>query len=129
VVPAKVTAAPVCSFCRSIVLEGGAETLESTMFVHDLTADEMEAKLVTVQAVPAAPATVVVGGGVLLGTELTDVVRVVGRCDRLVSVLKLQERQSLTGEQTAKTVCSRAAHGTRSDFILTISQQAHSGET
>jgi len=43
VVPAKVTAAPVWSFCRSIVLEGGAEMLERTILVHDFTAEEIEA--------------------------------------------------------------------------------------
>jgi hypothetical protein len=83
VVPAKVTAAPVCSFWRSIVLDGGAEMLESTMFVHDLTADEMEAYSVTVHVVPAAPppTVVVVGVGELVVTTLTAVLSVVGACD------------------------------------------------
>lgn len=57
--------------------------LESTMLLHDLTADEMEAKSVTVQAVPA---TVVVGVGVLFGATLTLVLSVVGTCHKLVSV-------------------------------------------
>ena len=43
VVPAKVTAAPVWSFWRSIVLEGGAWMLERMMLVQDFTAEEMEA--------------------------------------------------------------------------------------
>jgi len=65
VVPANVTTAPVCRLCRSMVLEAGAEMLDSTMLVHDLTADEMEAYAVTVHVVPL-PADVVV--------DLTDVV-------------------------------------------------------
>ena len=73
------TTALVCNFCKSIVLDGGAEMLESTMLEHDLTADEIEAYAVTVHVVPSLPppATVVV---VLLGVVvvLIEVVKVVG---------------------------------------------------
>lgn len=60
VVPAKVTTAPVCRLCRSIVLDGGAEILLSTMFVHDATAEEMEAYAVTVQVDPPPTAEAIV---------------------------------------------------------------------
>jgi hypothetical protein len=56
VVPAKVTVAPVWRLCKSIVLEGGAEMLESTILVQDLTAEEIEAYAVTTQVVPVTTA-------------------------------------------------------------------------
>ena len=52
------TVAPVWRLCKSIVLEGGAEMLESTMLVQDLTAEEIEAYAVTTQVVPVPAAEV-----------------------------------------------------------------------
>jgi len=80
-VPAKVTAAPVWRPCRSIVLEGGAEMLESTMLVQDSTADEMEAYSVTTQADPDAATSAFepeeVGAGVIAGISTEEEVWVV----------------------------------------------------
>lgn len=42
------------------MLDGGAEMLDSTMLVQDLTAEEMLAYSVTVQVAPPPPAAVVV---------------------------------------------------------------------
>lgn len=77
VVPAKVTVAPVWRLCRSIVLEGGAEMLERTMLVQDLTAEEIDAYSVTTQASEAieAAATLletVVGAWVVSGTATEE---------------------------------------------------------
>lgn len=43
VVPSKMTAAPVCRSCRSMVLDGGTEISERRMLEQDATAEEMEA--------------------------------------------------------------------------------------
>jgi hypothetical protein len=54
VLPAKVTVALGCNFCRSMVLEAGAAILDRIILVHDLTADEMAAYAVTVQVAASA---------------------------------------------------------------------------
>jgi hypothetical protein len=60
-----------------MVLDGGAEILDSTMLEHDLTAEEMEAYAVTVQVV--TPAAEVVVGGAEVDTAVDELL-VVARC-------------------------------------------------
>lgn len=80
VVPAKVTVAPVWRLCRSIVLDGGADKLESTMLVQDATAEERDAYSVTTQVVPPElAAAAMVGAGVAAGISSEEEVEPAGR--------------------------------------------------
>jgi hypothetical protein len=68
-----VTTAPVGSFWRSIVLDGGAERFEIVKVEQDFTADESEAYAVTVHAPPLPPLPVVVVDVVFVVSELDEV--------------------------------------------------------